>query len=46
VVYGDALDKPGGPSWAAQVFGFAPLSPERQVALLRLRLLLDTDRLI
>lgn len=45
-VYGDALDKPGGPAWAAQVFGSAPLPPERQVALLRLRLLLDTDRLV
>jgi len=45
-IYGDTLDRPGGPSWAAQVFEEASLAPARIVALLRLRLLLDTDRLI
>lgn len=45
-VYGEELDAAAGPAWAAAIFRRAGLSSERQVALLRLRLLLDTDRLI
>ena len=45
-LFGTQLDEPSGPVWAAGVFKHPQLAPERLVALLRLRLLLDTDRLV
>ena len=45
-VYGTRLDEPGGPTWAADVFTHPPRAPAKLVALLRLQLLLDTDRLV
>ncbi len=45
-VYGTRLDEPGGPTWAADVFTHPPRPPAKLAALLRLQLLLDTDRLV
>lgn len=47
-LYGDSLDHADGPAWARNIF-FSPSSPlgaEKIVALLRLAISLDTDRLI
>ena len=45
-IYGTRLDEPAGPTWAAKVFTHPPSPPAKLVALLRLQLLLDTDRLV
>lgn len=44
--YGTRLDEAGGPAWARELFSPPLLTPARTVALLRLRVSLDTDRII
>ena len=45
-LYGSRLDEINGPTWSKKVFFPSRLSPEKISNLLRLRILLDTDKII
>ncbi|MCX7099870.1 MAG: hypothetical protein NTV43_18400 [Methylococcales bacterium] len=46
VLYGSRLDETNGTTWSKKVFSLPHLSPEKIANLLRLRIALDTDKLI